>query len=303
MRFSRIKICQSLQVEKITKNIAVKNLRLIVFVIIELFLIIISWVIFNSLGKLNIALSEISVGGDAAYYVRALFPLISLAVLVPFVGILFCIFWELHLAAVAKKQRQEKVEQTMSELLFTSEEESEEQKEERERRNREKYDQLRKDLHLCFDEQIGKKNKLTHKQLSEKVLSCISSFYEITQGEIFIRQSDDKDDKLVLSATYAFYVPEEKVFEFSIGEGLIGQVAKAGTPLYLDNIPDGYITVKSGLGSATPTNLLICPWKDKENNVYAVLELAAFKIFTLEDIELFEGLASKLKDLYSEKNQ
>jgi hypothetical protein len=277
----------------------VKNLRLIVFVIIELFLIIISWIIFDNLGKLNDAV----IGSDAASHVKGLFPLISLAILVPVVGILFCIFWELHLMVVAKKLRQEKVEQTMSELLITSEEESEEQKEEREKRNHERYGQLRKELHLCFDEQIGKKNKLNHKQLSEKVLSCISRFYEITQGEIFIRQSGENEDKLVLSATYAFYVPEEKVFEFNVGEGLIGQVCKAGTPLYLDNIPEGYITVKSGLGSATPTNLLICPWKDKENNVYAVLELAAFKTFTREDIDLFEGLATKLKDLYTEKNQ
>jgi hypothetical protein len=280
----------------------VKNLRLHIYIIIEVFLVIIAWIIFINLGKLNIALVGQHIDDTASGLLQSLYPLLIIITLVPFLAILFCIFWEIHLILLTKKQKQAKVEKSMSELLTITEEETEEQVAEREKKTREKYEKLKQDILRCFDEKIGDKSKLGHKQLSEKVLSCISGFYEITQAEIFLRQISEADDKLTLSATYAFYVPEEKVFEFNIGDGLIGQVAKAGNSLYLDNIPEGYITVKSGLGSATPSNLLICPWKDNKNNVFAVLEIAAFKTFSKEDIELFEELAHKLADWYSSEN-
>lgn len=280
-----------------------KNLRLYISIIIEVFLVVIAWIIFNNLGKLSIALVEQDIGDTADSLLQSLYPLLIIITLVPFLAILFSIFWEIHINLISKKQRQSNIEQSTSEILTLAEDETEEQAAERVKRTREQYDKLKQDILKCFDEKIGDKSKLEHKQLSEKVLSCISGFYEITQAEIFIRQISEDDDKLTLSATYAFYVPEEKVFEFNIGEGLIGQVAKAGNSLYLDNIPKGYITVKSGLGSATPSNLLICPWKDKKNNVFAVLEIAAFKTFSKDDIELFEELADKLADWYSLKNK
>lgn len=135
-------------------------------------------------------------------------------------------------------------------------------------------------------------------KISEKILTAISKGFELTQAEIFIKRIEEDQEKLTLSATYAFYIPEEKVFEFKMGEGLIGQVAVAGKSLYLKELPEGYITVKSGLGNATPGNLAIIPWKDKNDKPFAILEIAAFEKFSEYDIEVLEYLSPKIFRYY-----
>ena len=60
---------------------------------------------------------------------------------------------------------------------------------------------------------------------------------------------------------YALSIGESTVIKYEIGEGLIGQSAASGNTLYVDDVPDGYIKIVSGLGSASPQHLLIVPVK------------------------------------------
>lgn len=53
------------------------------------------------------------------------------------------------------------------------------------------------------------------------------------------------------------------------------QAAANGKTLYVDDIPEGYIYVISGLGSASPKYLLIVPFK-KQEQVIGMLEIASF---------------------------
>ena len=65
---------------------------------------------------------------------------------------------------------------------------------------------------------------------------------------------------------------------FEMGEGLVGQVAQTGEVINLNEVPDGYIQVISGLGKASPSSLIIYPVK-KNEEVIAVFELASFLPF------------------------
>lgn len=279
-----------------------KNIKLYIYITIEIILLILAWITFMNLGSLQLLVREVSIVNDALETINRLYLLLAVLVFVPFITLLYCIFWETHLILKEKNAKQEKSDQSISELLTNTEEKSEEQILEEEKRAQEKLRKTKEQLYKCFDDEIGKIDSTNHKLVSEKILSCISRFYEITQAEIFLRRGSEKEseeDKLTLSATYAFFIPDEKVFEFSMGEGLIGQVAKAGNSLYLDNIPEGYITVKSGLGTATPSHLLICPWKDNENNTFAIIEIASFKELTKNDVKLFEEISEKVAQYYS----
>ena len=60
---------------------------------------------------------------------------------------------------------------------------------------------------------------------------------------------------------------------------MVGQVVKNGLPLNLDNVPDGYITVISGLGKTTPQNLLIIPI-GYDSDFVGVIEIASFTKFS-----------------------
>ena len=59
------------------------------------------------------------------------------------------------------------------------------------------------------------------------------------------------------------------------GDSLVGQVAKAGRTLHVTQVPEGYLRVASGLGAASPVELLIAP-AVVHGRVQAVVELGFF---------------------------
>ena len=65
---------------------------------------------------------------------------------------------------------------------------------------------------------------------------------------------------------------------FELGEGLVGQCALEKQKILLTNVPPDYIRISSGLGEATPLNIIVLPVVF-EGQVKAVLELASFERF------------------------
>ena len=98
-------------------------------------------------------------------------------------------------------------------------------------------------------------------------------------------------------SSYAYHVPEGEKISFRFGEGLAGQVAKEGKMINIDAVPEGYIRILSGLGSASPRHLIIIPLKEADQ-VRGVVEIASFHSFSSQtEIELqqtFDKLALKL---------
>lgn len=266
-----------------------KHIKLTVYIVIELLLILAARLIFINTSRLAGAASD-----HSASTVQNLYILQSLVLFIPFIIVVILIFKELSKMTQEKKDLQSKQSQQITSGDSSFELEQQEAIRLQEEQIKKELQQKKEKLYACLEEKFAGKVSGDHKRISEKILGCIASAYEITQAEIFL----NKDEKLILSSTYAFYVPEEKVFEFEMGEGLIGQVAKAGEPLLLNELPAGYITVKSGLGQSTPSHLLIIPWKDVSDNTFAVLEIAAFKSFREEDVSILAGLSDRVKEYY-----
>jgi len=121
----------------------------------------------------------------------------------------------------------------------------------------------------------------------EKVLWKVANDLEAVQGAIFLtKQKDAEMKKIELLAGYAYYLPESKVLTYEFGEGLAGQVAKDGRLVNISSIPEGYISVISGLGNSSPTNLILVPIKNEQEEVLGVIEIASFRGFDQKD-ELF----------------
>jgi len=134
---------------------------------------------------------------------------------------------------------------------------------------------------------------------SEKLLQNIAKGLNIVQGLIYV--FDESDQMFNISGQYAYY-SEEQPKSFQIGETLSGQVAKNKETLNLKELPEGYITVLSGLGKSAPNNLIIAPIVHNENSI-GVIELASFKTFS-ENEELIvakicELIANRLNELRS----
>ncbi len=94
----------------------------------------------------------------------------------------------------------------------------------------------------------------------------------------------DEHASIELFASYAYSVPEGNAVTYRFGEGLVGQVAKQGNGVIIDEVPDGYIKILSGLGRATPTYLMIHPLRCDES-VVGVVEIASFTKFTTQQKE------------------
>lgn len=130
------------------------------------------------------------------------------------------------------------------------------------------------------------------KELSHDFLFAICKQLEAGQGAYYTATEREGKRRVELTDGYALSVTETSSIGFDFGEGLIGQAANEGRTLYVDDIPEGYIKIVSGLGSASPRYLLIVPVKDN-STVTGVVELASFKPFE-EDQRRFVEEASEL---------
>ena len=132
-------------------------------------------------------------------------------------------------------------------------------------------------------------------KFSQKVLSDIARDKEISQGVFFIAEKNDGKPFLRYLSGYAHQLPESgnEIIEF--GEGFPGQVAKDSKLVIINDIPDGYMSIESGLGKGSPVSLILFP-VNHNGAVLAVIELASFHKFMPEDEQFFEQLAPSIAE-------
>lgn len=132
--------------------------------------------------------------------------------------------------------------------------------------------------------------------LADKILALLVNYLEANQGALYIIDSE----RLLRISTYAY--GKKKFTENSIefGQGLVGQCAIEGETIYLKDIPVDYVKITSGLGEATPRNVLIIPIKQKER-ILGVLELASFETVEKHKIEFVEKISESIASLIFNK--
>jgi hypothetical protein len=129
-------------------------------------------------------------------------------------------------------------------------------------------------------------NSTTVKQFGETLLKNFSDEFSIVRGLFY--KKNRTTGLLEPTVAYAGYnIDYSKPVE--IGEGICGQVAQNRKPDYIKNIADGYITVVSGLGSTSASNLLILPFVIN-NETVALLEVSAFEDFPSKYLELWNSI-------------
>lgn len=131
------------------------------------------------------------------------------------------------------------------------------------------------------------------KDLLKDFLSAVCKTIEAGQGALYQVEESEGKRKVVLSSGYALNLGESALIEYEFGEGLIGQAAAGGRALYVDDIPEGYIKIISGLGSASPRYLYIVPIRN-ENEVKGIIEIASFNNFSDDEKKFVEAAADLL---------
>jgi two-component system chemotaxis sensor kinase CheA len=127
--------------------------------------------------------------------------------------------------------------------------------------------------------------------LANSFISNVSPLINASYGVVYIREERNMQQEFVKRAAYALHGEEQAGMSFRLGEGLIGQCAFDKRKVVLEQLPNHYFRIASGLGQTPPQNLLIIPviFMDR---VEAVVEFASLQPFTLQQQELITQVQS-----------
>ncbi len=122
----------------------------------------------------------------------------------------------------------------------------------------------------------GQKDLLTVGRL---ILSELAPVVSAQQGVFYMMDNTKSDEPMLkLLASYAYKERKNIDNRFKLGEGLVGQCALEKEKILLKSVPTDYVKITSGLGEATPLNIMVMPVVF-EGAVKAVVELASFENF------------------------
>lgn len=131
------------------------------------------------------------------------------------------------------------------------------------------------------------------KSLSNQIISALIKYVEAVQGAIYVVKNDEQEVSIELSASYAFDKFSYEKRRYIPHEGLIGQVYAQRKKIALNDIPDDYLNISSGLGKTIPKYLLIIPIFN-EDAVEGVIEIASFQAIESYKVEFIERLSENL---------
>ena len=129
-------------------------------------------------------------------------------------------------------------------------------------------------------------------ELGDIFLSKTAEIIDYPYGAVYIRTQEHDQDFLVRIAAFAgsSNMPEHEAFDY--GQGLIGQCAKEARIMHIKDLPEHYISIRSGLGVSAPKSLLLIPISFS-GEVISVVEIASFTLLTELQIKFLESVSDQ----------
>ncbi|MEM7549439.1 MAG: PAS domain S-box protein [Bacteroidota bacterium] len=133
------------------------------------------------------------------------------------------------------------------------------------------------------------------KEMANRLISELVKYLGVNQAAVFIVQSEELSEikKMQMAACYAYDKQKLAQGEVQEGEGLLGQVMLEKDTLFLTDIPTDYTRITSGLGLATPRNVVVSPLIINDE-FYGAIELASFNILQKHQIEFLEKVCQAI---------
>lgn len=128
--------------------------------------------------------------------------------------------------------------------------------------------------------------------LGDELIKNLVKYLGALQGGLFLTDQED-GQKINLISSFAFDRKKYLKKELLKGEGLVGTCAVEKKIINITEIPQDYISIKSGLGDTPPNNVLIVPVMN-DKNLVGVIELASLKVFSGFEVNLAEQIAANL---------
>ena len=146
-------------------------------------------------------------------------------------------------------------------------------------------------------------NKTELKEYGNTILSSLVKYIEANQGGLFLEQkTEDGNRYMEMVACYAYERRKYLEGRIEVGQGLLGQCMLEKDFVFITDVPKEYVRITSGLGYATPRNIVIAPLIDRDV-FYGAIELGLFKVMEPHQIEFLkivcENIASEIASMRS----
>lgn len=135
-------------------------------------------------------------------------------------------------------------------------------------------------------------------ELCDHLVSDLVKYLDGNQGAIFVHGKEQDDEYMELVSAYAY---ERKKFlnkKLTKEDGLIGQCWQEKARIYLTKLPDHYVNIESGLGTANPRNLLVQPLISNDELI-GILEIASFNLLEEHQLDFVERISEMIASTIS----
>ena len=129
----------------------------------------------------------------------------------------------------------------------------------------------------------------TINELGNQVLVTLADILDFQIASIFFNNNGE----LELESSYSYNVRKSNLNRFKFGEGLVGQAALEQKTLIYTDVPDDYISIKSGLGEITPNVIVVVPLV-YQKEVIAVIEMGSSKEITQTKLDFLAQISENL---------
>jgi CheY-like chemotaxis protein/signal transduction histidine kinase len=131
--------------------------------------------------------------------------------------------------------------------------------------------------------------------VGRSLLSELAPLVRAQQGTIYqiMEAGAERTDKRWLRPLAAYAQDADQLKPIAMGDGLVGQCALEKQRILLANVPRGYTRIRSSLGGALPTNIVVLPVLF-EGETKAVIELASLHAFTPLHLLFLEQLTQSI---------
>lgn len=128
-------------------------------------------------------------------------------------------------------------------------------------------------------------------QLGRAVLDFLARYVGASVAALYVREDNGTLRRV---ASFGFSKENEYIEQsFDHAESLVGQAALAKRLIHLDNVPDNYLKVTSGLGNSKPRNVVMLPI-NHEGDINGVVELGFLHTPGERDLDFLRLVAPSL---------
>ena len=155
------------------------------------------------------------------------------------------------------------------------------------------YKNLLKTAESDLSELVRQDEDLSH--VSNQMIQYICHSFDMLMGAIYLEEGEKQ---FQLYASYAYTRRKGMTTDIEEGVGVLGQVLREKKMFVINDLPEDYILVQSGLGDAKPKALVVLPCLN-DGEIVGLVEMASFGELTDSQLTMLETLSEVLGRLIS----